>query len=53
MTEDLMESVAPQLSPPVTRQPVNTAATTNESGVEQSIFGFTIGGITFAGDEDE
>jgi hypothetical protein len=52
MTEDLMESVAPQLSPPVTRQPVNAAAT-SESGVDQSVFGITIGGFTFAGDEDE
>jgi hypothetical protein len=51
MTEDLMESVAPQLAPPVTRQPA--AAATTQDGVYPSII--TIGPITvsFAADEDE
>ncbi|QWF82430.1 hypothetical protein [Amycolatopsis sp. CA-230715] len=52
MTENLMESVAPQLSPPVTRQPVGTAAETAD-GAELSIL--TIGPVTisFAADDDE
>jgi hypothetical protein len=52
MSENLMDSVAPMLSPPVTRQPVGTAAETTD-GAEQSII--TIGPVTisFAGDDDE
>ncbi|MGC7102940.1 hypothetical protein ACPZ19_50480 [Amycolatopsis lurida] len=51
MSENLMESVAPQLAPPVTREPAG-AATTDE-GAGQSIMGITIGGFTFADEGDE
>lgn len=53
MTEDLMESVAPQLAPPVTRQPVGAVPAASEDGVEQSII--TIGPVTisFAADSDD
>lgn len=52
MSENLMETVAPHLSPPVTRQPLGAAAE-SEEGVSPSVI--TIGGITvwFAADDDE
>ena len=52
MSENLMDSIAPTLSPPVTRQPASTAAETSD-GVEPSII--TIGPVTisFAEDDDQ
>lgn len=53
MTEDLMESVAPMLAPPVTRQPVNTSAANEDNGV--GVAGVQLGPlvILFAADDDE
>ncbi|MEW9555374.1 hypothetical protein [Nonomuraea sp. NPDC050783] len=52
MSNNLMDSLAPVLSTPVTRALTSTAA--DDSGeVGQSIFGVTTGGFTFAGDEQE
>ncbi|GDY31804.1 hypothetical protein [Gandjariella thermophila] len=53
MSENLIESVAAQLAPPVTRKP-SGAASTDES-VGQSILGITLPilGITFADEGDE
>ncbi|HEY3610510.1 MAG TPA: hypothetical protein VGL06_23615 [Pseudonocardiaceae bacterium] len=49
MSENLIESVAPQLSPPVQRQPIGTAG--NDDGVTQSFI--TIGPITIAFADDD
>jgi hypothetical protein len=53
MSGNLMESVAPQLAPPVTREP--SGAATNDEGAGQSILGLTIPilGLTFADEGDE
>ncbi|MFE3177856.1 hypothetical protein ACFXPA_25800 [Amycolatopsis sp. NPDC059090] len=52
MSENLMDSVAPALSPPVTRQPAGAAAEPAD-GAELAIV--TVGPVTisFAADEDE
>lgn len=50
MSDNLIDLVAPRMHPPVTRAPFDAAA---EDGAEQSVFGVTIGGFTFADDGDE
>lgn len=52
MSENLMESIAPRLAPPVSRQPV-AAQSTTENDVDQSII--TVGPVTisFASDDDD
>lgn len=51
MDENLMESVAPQLAPPVTRQPIGTAST--DGDVTTSIISVGPVTISFAADDDE
>lgn len=53
MTENLMESVAPMLAPPVTRQPVAASGTDQSSDL--GVAGITVGPFTimFAADDDE
>ncbi|MER5388887.1 hypothetical protein [Saccharopolyspora sp. NPDC002686] len=52
MPESLIEVVSPQLSAPVTRKPIDTAAT-GEDGIGQSMFRLGEFTIAFAGDDDE
>ena len=51
MSENLIESVAPQLAPPVTREPIR-AATEAENGVDAAV-GVFICGMVFADDDAE
>lgn len=50
MSENLIENVAPHLTAPVSREPVQSAGEA-QGGTAPSIAGITIGPITFA-DED-
>jgi hypothetical protein len=52
MSRNLMDSIAPVLSTPLTRT-LATAAADGTGELTQSVFGITIGGFTFAGDEQE
>jgi hypothetical protein len=51
MSENLIESVSPLLSPPVTRQ--SAAAATTSEDVDQSILSIGPVTISFAADDDE
>jgi hypothetical protein len=51
MSENLIESVASQLAPPVKREPIR-AATEAETGVDAAV-GVFICGVVFADDDDE
>jgi hypothetical protein len=52
MSENLIDSVAPQLSAPVTRQPGGTTSSSSE-GVDQSVISVLSITIAFAADDDE
>jgi len=52
VSENLIQSLAPHLAPPVTREPIRSAREAAE-GATLSLFGITIAGITFADDDAE
>lgn len=52
MSKNLMETVAPQLAPPVTRQPVGVAPSESEE-VTPSIININGVVILFAADDDD
>jgi len=51
MSENLIESVAPQLAPPVTREPVRSASEA-DAGTDVAV-GIFICGVVFADDDAE
>jgi hypothetical protein len=52
MSENLIQSVSPHLTPPVVRERIQSSSETG-SGADLSIMGFALGPITFADDDAE